>query len=258
MTYKLIKTEKQNSISIITLNQKSTLNAISTPLLEEIVDALDENAKDNEIACVILCGSDGFFSAGIDVKEREGQDFVSLLTDDSRFELWKKIANFEKPLIAGVSGYVVGGGLELALLCDIVIASDSAKFAMPEISIASLPESGAIKRLIFAIGRPKAMEMLMTGRNMNAIEAEKSGLVSRIVPVDYLMTDIIEVAKRISEQSTVAIKIMKKASKNAYDMNSTEAMEAERMLFKAAISTEDAKEGIKAFIEKRAPVYLGK
>ncbi len=258
MTYKLIKTEKQNNIGIITLHQEKTLNAISSPLLEEIVKELDVLSHNDDVHCVIITGNDDFFSAGIDVKERQGQDFVSLLTDDKRFELWKKIANFEKPLIGAVSGYVVGGGLELALFCDIVIATNTAKFAMPEITIASLPESGAIKRLIFAVGKSKAMEMLYTGRNMDAVEAERSGLISRIVPVDYLLKDAIDTAKRIAAQSPIAVKIMKKASKNAYDMNSSEAMDAERMLFKAAISTDDAKEGINAFIEKRPPVFKSK
>ncbi len=133
MAYKLIKTEKKDNIGTITLNQGKTLNAISSPLLEEIVTILDTYAKSSDVNCVVISGNDNFFSAGIDVKERQGQDFVSLLTDDRRFELWKKIANFEKPIIAAVSGYVVGGGLELASMCDIILASDTAKFAMPEI-----------------------------------------------------------------------------------------------------------------------------
>ncbi len=258
MKYKLIKSETQENIGILTLNQEKSLNAISTPLLEEIVQALENFSKQDEVICAVICGNDNFFSAGIDVKERDGQDFVSLLTDDKRFDLWKSIANFQKPIIAAVSGYVVGGGLELASMCDIIIASDTAKFAMPEITIASLPESGAIKRLIHSVGKSKAMEMLFTGRNMDAVEAEKSGLVSRVVPVDYLLKDVIDTAKRITAQSPVTLKIMKKAAKNAYDLNMAESMEAERMLFKAAISTDDAKEGIKAFIEKRPPVYKAK
>ena len=253
-----VNVENKKNYTIITLNHAKSLNAITTPMLEEIADNLDKLSKSDKISCVILTGSNTFFSAGVDVEERKKQDFLSLMTEDKRFELWKKIANFDKPLIAAVSGYAVGPGFELVSLCDIVIAGDTTKFAVPEVTLASLPESGLVRRLITVCGKAKAMEIMLTGRNIDALEAEKMGVISRIVPNDYVLKDAMEVAARISEQSAVIIKMFKKAAKNAVDMGASESMEAERLLFKAALGTEDAKEGINAFIEKRKAKFQNK
>jgi enoyl-CoA hydratase len=255
MEYNNILIENHGAVGIIKLNRPQTLNAICDELIKEIATQLEIYAKDNSINAVILTGSEKAFAAGIDIKELASKNFTNSHINELSYNPWNIINNFKKPLIASVAGFAIGAGLELALACDFIIAADNAKFSLPEVTIGTIPSFGGTQRLGRIIGKQKAMEMILTGRNMDANEAELSGLISRSVPLADLYNDTLNTANRIASMSTIATSIAKESVKKADETNLSSGIEFEKRLSQSISGTEDQKEAIQAFIEKRKPNF---
>ncbi len=247
----------ENGYAIIQLNRPEVMNAINIALMKELVEALDEMEKENDIRCVILTGSEKAFAAGADIKEMADASTVEMLQRDM-FSRWDRIRKFKKPIIAAVGGYALGGGCELALTCDIIIASESAKFGQPEISIGVIPGAGGTQRLTRAVGKYKAMEMVLTGTMITAEEAKQWGLVVKVVPNEILLEEAKNLAKTIASKPSVAVQLGKEAILKAFDTTIESGLEFERKNFYMLFSTEDQKEGMRAFVEKRKPKWKGK
>ena len=255
MAYKTIQTKAEGRVGVITLDRPKALNALCDELTAELADALTAFEADDDIGCVILTGSSKAFAAGADIKELQEREFVSLFMHDPFEKTWEAVARFKKPIIAAVSGYALGGGCEIAMMCDFIIAADNAKFGQPEINLGVMPGAGGTQRLPRAVGKAKAMDLCLTGRMMGAKEAERAGLVSRIVAVDDLMDEAMEAAETIASKSLPIAMMTKESISMAFEMGLNEGVRFERRVFQSQFATEDQTEGMAAFADKRAPHF---
>ena len=252
--FETILLDRQGRVGIITLHRPKALNALNSQLMGEVVAAVDELDKDAEIGAILITGSDRAFAAGADIKEMQPKSYMDVYLDDF-FSAWDKVAAARTPTIAAVAGYALGGGCELAMLCDILIAADTAKFGQPEIKLGVIPGIGGSQRLTRAVGKAKAMELCLTGRNMDAEEAERAGLVSRIVPAADLLDEALQTATTIADMSLPVAMMAKEAVNRSFETTLTEGIRFERRVFHSTFATEDQKEGMTAFVEKRPPVF---
>ncbi len=255
MPYECILTETDGAVGIITLNRPDALNAFNKQLMDELTDAILKFEADDAINCMVLTGSEKAFAAGADIKEMASKDYMEVYKENFITANWEEATRARKPIIAAVAGYALGGGCELALMCDFIIAGDNAKFGQPEISIGAMPGAGGTQRLARFIGKSKAMEMCLTGRMMDAEEAERCGLVSRIVPKGELRDEAIRVAKQIAGFSRPIVMLTKESVNRAYETTLSEGVRFERRVFHSVFGTEDQKEGMAAFVEKRKPTF---
>jgi len=255
MAYECILTETEGSVGIITLNRPDALNAFNKTLMDELTDAIKKFEADDGIGCLIITGSEKAFAAGADIVEMASKNYIDVFKEEFITANWEEASRARKPVIAAVSGYALGGGCELALMCDFIIAADNAKFGQPEISIGAMPGAGGTQRLARFIGKSKAMEMCLTGRMMDAEEAERCGLVSRIVPKGELREEAIRVAKQIAGFSRPIAMLTKDAVNRAYETTLSEGVRFERRVFHSVFAFEDQKEGMAAFTEKRKPNF---
>ncbi len=255
MAYETVILERRGAVGIITLNRPQALNALSAALIRDLGAALDELEADAAIGAVVITGSDKAFAAGADIKEMASRSYIDVYLNDFITNGWERVSTCRKPIVAAVAGYALGGGCEIAMMCDTIIAADTAKFGQPEITIGTIPGSGGTQRLTRAVGKAKAMEMCLTGRMMDAAEAERSGLVSRVVPPAELIDEAIKVAAKIASMSRPAVLMAKEAINRAYETTLAEGVRFERRLFHSTFATEDQKEGMAAFVEKRKPSY---
>ena len=250
MSYETLVIEIQERVALITLNRPQALNALNTQLIDELNQALDVLERDSTIGCIVLTGSSKAFAAGADIKEMADLTFPDIYLDDF-FSAVDRVASRRKPMIAAVAGYALGGGCELALLCDFIYAAANAKFGLPEIKLGVLPGMGGTQRLTRALGKAKAMEMCLTGRMMEAPEAERAGLVARIFPVDSLVSETLKVAHEIANKSLTATLMAKESINRVFETSLSEGVRFERRIFHAVFATADQKEGMNAFVEKR-------
>ncbi|MEM1285704.1 MAG: enoyl-CoA hydratase [Cohaesibacteraceae bacterium] len=254
MAYETILVDKRDHVLLITLNRPSALNALNAQMMGEIAAALAEADADPRIGASVIAGMERAFAAGADIKEMAELSFPESFVDDYAAS-YEAIAKARKPIVAAVSGYALGGGCELAMMCDIVIAAETAKFGQPEITLGIIPGIGGTQRLVHAVGKAKAMDLVLTGRMMEASEAESCGLVSRIVPVDELLDTALEAAEKIGELSYAAVMMAKEAVNRAFEMPLAEGLRYERRLFQSLFGTEDQKEGMQAFVDKRSAQF---
>ncbi|HXZ21717.1 MAG TPA: enoyl-CoA hydratase [Pseudolabrys sp.] len=257
MTYQNIIVETQGRVGIIRLNRPQALNALNKALIAELTRAIAAFDADDKIGCLLLSGNEKAFAAGADIKEMADKPFIEAYLGDF-VSNWDAVARARKPVVAAVAGFALGGGCELAMQSDIVIAADTAKFGQPEIKIGVIPGIGGTQRLVRAVGKAKAMEMILTGRTMDAAEAERSGLVTRVVPAAKLMAEAMKVADVIANMSLPSILAAKEAINAAFESSLTEGVRFERRIFHSLFATEDQKEGMKAFVEKRSPKWKNK
>ena len=255
MSYQNILTETRGAVGLVTLNRPKALNALNSALMAELREALDGYEADEAIGAIVVTGSEKAFAAGADIKEMKDRGFVDVYLSDFITRDWERLAQCRKPTIAAVAGYALGGGCEVAMMCDIIIAADTARFGQPEIALGTLPGAGGTQRLTRAIGKAKAMEMVLTGRMMDAAEAERSGLVARVVPAAELIGEAMKLAEKIAGLSRPAVMLAKEAVNRAFEMGLAEGLRVERRLFHASFATADQKEGMAAFAEKRPPVF---
>ncbi len=254
MTYENILVETHGKVGLIRLNRPHALNALSSPLIEDLNKALEAFETDPGIGAIVLTGSDKAFAAGADIKEMRDKSFADVFLGDF-ISRWENVAKTRKPVIAAVAGFALGGGCELAMMCDFILAADTAKFGQPEIKLGVIPGAGGTQRLTRFVGKSKAMEMCLTGRMMDAAEAERSGLVSRIVPAASLVEEAIKTADTIASMSASAVYAAKESVNRAYETTLWEGIRFERRIFHSLFATEDQKEGMKAFIEKRPAAF---
>ena len=254
MAYENVIVEKRGRVGLVTLNRPKALNALSDALIADLNQALDALDSDDEVGCIVLTGSEKAFAAGADIKEMSEKDFMAAFRGNF-IESWQRVTLARKPVIAAVSGYALGGGCEMAMMCDFIIAAENARFGQPEITIGTIPGSGGTQRLTRFVGKSKAMEMCLTGRMMDAQEAERSGLVSRVVPTAELLDEAMKVADRIASMSLPMVMMAKEAVNRAYETTLAEGILFERRLFHSTFGTEDRKEGMAAFVEKRQPDF---
>jgi len=256
--YEMILTEKKdNKVALITLNRPKALNALCAQLLEELTDALKTFDKDESVGAIVLTGSKKAFAAGADIKEMADKTFIDAYRQ-GMFNTTDSIPKITKPIIAAVSGYALGGGCELAMMCDIILASESAQFGQPEITLGTIPGIGGTQRLTRAIGKSKAMELVLTGSRIDAKQAEQAGLVSRVVPDDKLVDVAVETAAKIASFSKPIVALAKEAVNKAEELSLTEGLQYERRLFYSTFATADQKEGMKAFVNKAKPTWSDK
>lgn len=258
MGYENILTEKKDSVGIITLNRPKALNALCAALIDELGRALDDMEADDAIGAIVVTGSEKAFAAGADIKEMAGKDYMDVYLQDFITNGWERITTCRKPVIAAVAGYALGGGCEVAMMCDFIIAGENAKFGQPEITIGTIPGAGGTQRLTRFVGKSKAMEMCLTGRLMDAAEAERAGLVSRIVPNEELLSDAIKTAEQIASLSRPIVMMAKESVNRSYETTLSEGIRFERRLFHSTFATTDQKEGMAAFAEKRTPKWENK
>ncbi|OAN32826.1 enoyl-CoA hydratase [Mycolicibacterium iranicum] len=254
MTYETILVDRDGRVATITLNRPKALNALNSQVMTEVTTAAAELDADPGVGAIIVTGSEKAFAAGADIKEMASLSFADVYSSDF-FAGWGKFAATRTPTIAAVAGYALGGGCELAMMCDILIAADSAKFGQPEIKLGVLPGMGGSQRLTRAIGKAKAMDLILTGRNMGAEEAERAGLVSRVVPAESLLEEAKSVADTIAGMSLSASRMAKEAVNRAFETTLSEGLLYERRLFHSAFATDDQTEGMNAFTEKRSPNF---
>ncbi len=255
MTYENILVETHGAVGLIRLNRPKALNALCDALMKELSQALDLFEKDDAIGAMVLTGSERAFAAGADIKEMAGLDYMDVYLGGFISENWQRAATCRKPIVAAVAGFALGGGCELAMMCDFILAADTAKFGQPEITIGTIPGAGGTQRLTRFIGKSKAMEMCLTGRMMDADEAERAGLVSRIVPAAELIDEAIKAATKIASLSRPTVLMAKEAVNRAYETTLAEGVLFERRVFHATFALDDRKEGMNAFAEKRPPVF---
>ncbi|MGH6973630.1 MAG: enoyl-CoA hydratase [Stellaceae bacterium] len=254
MSYENILVETRGAVGLITLNRPQALNALCDALIRELGQALDAFEADDAVGAVVLTGSDKAFAAGADIKEMQSRSFVDVYLGDF-VKSWERVTLCRKPVIAAVAGYALGGGCELAMMCDTIVCADSAKFGQPEITLGITPGVGGTQRLTRFIGKAKAMDMILTGRMMDAAEAERSGLVSRVVPAAKLVDEAVKMAAQIAALSRPAVLMAKEMINRAYETTLAEGVRFERRLFHALFATADQKEGMLAFMEKRKPNF---
>ena len=255
MAYETVLVEKRDGVAIITLNRPKALNALSAQLMAELGEALMEFEADSDVGCIVVTGSEKAFAAGADIKEMQSKSYMDVYAEDFITSSWETITRVRKPVIAAVAGYALGGGCELAMMCDFIIAADNAKFGQPEINLGVIPGAGGTQRLTRFVGKSKAMDMILTGRNMDADEAERSGLVSRVVPAADLMDETVKVATRIAALSLPSVMMAKESVNRSYETTLAEGVRFERRLFQSTFASEDQKEGMAAFVEKRQPNF---
>jgi len=255
MSYETIIVETKENVGVITLNRPQALNALCAALIRELGDALDVFEADDDIRCIVITGSAKAFAAGADIKEMQDFGFSEVYLRDFITDGWERITMCRKPVIAAVSGFALGGGCEIAMMCDIIIAADTAKFGQPEINLGVMPGAGGTQRLTRAVGKAKAMDLCLTGRMMGAEEAERAGLVARVVPADELIDEAMKAAAVIAGQSLAAAMMNKEAVNRAFETTLAEGIRYERRLFHAAFALDDQKEGMAAFAEKRKAVW---
>jgi enoyl-CoA hydratase len=259
MSYQTILTSTQGpearQVGIVTLNRPKQLNALNDQLMDELASALKAFDADESIGCIILTGSEKAFAAGADIGAMAQYGFADVYNKDFITRNWEQIQGIRKPVIAAVSGFALGGGCELAMMCDFIIAADSARFGQPEIRLGIIPGAGGTQRLPRAVGKAKAMDMALTGRMMDAVEAERAGLVSRIVAADKLMDEALAAALSICSYGQIAVMAAKEAVNRAFESSLSDGVMFERRLFHATFATEDQKEGMDAFVNKRKPVF---
>jgi enoyl-CoA hydratase len=254
LSYENILVETRGAVGLITLNRPKALNALCDALVRELGQALDAFESENAVGAIVLTGSDKAFAAGADIKEMQGRSFIDVYLADF-VKTWERITLCRKPVIAAVAGYALGGGCELAMMCDTIVCADNAKFGQPEINLGITPGAGGTQRLTRFVGKAKAMDMILTGRLMDAAEAERSGLVSRVVPAAQLVAETVKMATQIAALSRPAVMIAKEMVNRAYETTLAEGVRFERRLFHALFATEDQKEGMSAFVEKRKPNF---
>jgi enoyl-CoA hydratase len=255
MSYETINVETRGRVGVVTLDRPQALNALSGELCRELAEALDELEGNPEIGCILLAGSEKAFAAGADIKEMKDRDFPGVYEDFPLTDYTERVARTRLPMVAAVSGYALGGGCELVMMCDVVIAADTAKFGQPEITLGTIPGLGGTQRLTRTVGKAKAMDMVLTGRRMNAEEAERTGLVSRVVAADNLMEEAMAAAETIAGMSRPIAKMAKECVNVALETPLEEGLRFERRVFNATFATDDRKEGMNAFTEKRKPTW---
>ncbi len=255
MAYKYFEIENDNHVKIIQINRSDALNALNADLMLELSTIINESQKDKNVRVLVLTGTDKVFAAGADIKDMHAKSFVEMVDGDFFRPATEAIDSLQKPIIAAVSGYALGGGCELAMMCDFIICSETAQFGQPEINLGVMAGIGGTQRLTRYVGKSKSMEMHLTGRFMNADEAEKSGLVSRVVPVSELRKEVLEVAGKIAEKSSLSVKYIKESVNRSYETVLGEGLRFERKSFHSLFATDDKKEGMAAFIEKRKPHF---
>ena len=251
MTYEFIIAEKRGAVGFIRLNRPKAYNALNIGLVTELKGALDAFEADPAIGCIVITGNEKAFAAGADIKEMKDKTFVECYNEDFITSTWERIPTCRKPVIAAVAGLALGGGCEFAMMCDFIIAADNAKFGQPEINLATMPGAGGTQRLTRAVGKAKAMELCLTGRMMDAQEAERAGLVSRIVPAADLEAEVMKTAETIAKKSLPAVMMVKEAVNRSYETTLTEGLRFERRVFHSMFALEDQKEGMAAFAQKR-------
>jgi enoyl-CoA hydratase len=255
MAYEHIIVETRGPVGLITLNRPQALNALCTPLIRELGTALDGFEGDDLIGAVVITGSEKAFAAGADIKEMQPQNFVDVYLGDFITRGWERVTGCRKPIIAAVAGFALGGGCEMAMMCDFILAADNARFGQPEIKLGTIPGAGGTQRLPRFVGKSKAMEMVLTGRMMDAAEAERAGLVSRVVPLAELLPEAIKVAQTIAKLSRPSVFMAKEAINRAFETTLAEGIRYERRLFHSTFALADQKEGMQAFIDKRPPNF---
>jgi len=253
--YQYIKTDTagtEGRVGLVTLNRPKALNALCAGLMDELIRALNDMDEDPKIGVIVVTGSEKAFAAGADIKEMQNRDFQSNYKENF-LEWWSNITLVRKPIIAAVNGYALGGGCEVAMMCDIIYAGDKAKFGQPEITIGTIPGAGGTQRLTRAIGKSRAMEMNLTGVPITAQEASEYGLVSRVYPAESLVEEAVKTADKIASHSKIIVQICKESTNSAYDLSLKEGMRFEKRMFQSTFATNDRKEGMTAFVEKRKP-----
>ena len=258
MAFETIIYENKGPVALITLNRPKALNAFNAQIARELGQALHAADADPAVGCIVITGGEKAFAAGADIKEMRGKNFQDVYLEDFITKEWEEVTKIRKPVIAAVAGYALGGGCEVAMMCDFIIAADTAKFGQPEVNLGILPGAGGTQRLTRFAGKSKAMEMCLTGRFMDAAEAERSGLVSRVVPAKDLLRDARDTAAKIAEKSPLTVRAIKEAVNRSYETTLREGLLFERRLFNALFATEDQAEGMAAFAEKRSPQFRGK
>lgn len=258
MAYETLIVEVEDYVALIRMNRPEALNALNQKLMSELADAMVAADRNDKVRCIVLTGSEKAFAAGADVREMADKGFADAFVDDMFEADVERILRVRKPVIAAVSGYALGGGCELAMMCDFIIAADTAKFGQPEINLGIIAGLGGTQRLTRFIGKSKSMDMHLTGRNMDAVEAERCGLVSRVVPAKSLIEEALKAATKISEKSALTAMAVKEAVNRAQETSLREGTLFERRLFHALFATEDQKEGMAAFLEKRQPQFRDK
>lgn len=255
--YEHLLVEREEGIAVVRLNRPKVLNALSTPLMTELVEALEALDADDAVRCIVLTGNERAFAAGADIGEMADASAVEMLKRN-QFARWERIRKVRTPLVAAVSGYALGGGCELAMMCDMIVASESARFGQPEILIGIIPGAGGTQRLTRAVGKALAMEIILTGRQITAREAHAAGLVNRVVPNELYLESATQLAREVAARPPLAVMMGKDAVLKAYDMTLEAGLDAERKNFFLLFSTEDMREGMAAFLEKRPPQWKGK
>ncbi|MEE9267112.1 MAG: enoyl-CoA hydratase [Gammaproteobacteria bacterium] len=252
MKYENILTSVQDAVALVTLNRPKVLNALNHDMMAELADAVGGFETDDAIGAIVLTGNDKAFAAGADISEMVEKTFIDMYMSDHFAPHWERVSKCRKPMIAAVSGHALGGGCELAMMCDVIVCADNARFGQPEIKLGVLPGIGGTQRLIRAVGKAKAMDMCLSGRTMDAEEAERAGLVSRVYPVDVLLVEAMKLAAEIASMSRPALYMVKEAINRAYETTLAEGLQFERRLFHSAFAMHDRGEGMRAFLEKRA------
>jgi enoyl-CoA hydratase len=255
--YESILVRREERVGIVQLNRPKVLNALNREIMAEVMIALEAFDQGEEVGCIVITGNERAFAAGADIKEMAGATPAKML-DNPFIDYWDRLRRISKPIIAAVSGFALGGGCELAMACDMIVASESAKFGQPEINLGVIPGAGGTQRLTRAIGKALAMEMVLNGRFLTAEEARHHGLVNRVVPVELYLEEAIRLAGEIAARAPVAIRLAKEAVNATYEMNLQSGLAHERRLFYMLFATEDQKEGMDAFINKRPPAWKGK
>lgn len=254
MAYQTIIVETKGRVGIVRLNRPNALNALNAQLIEELSAALDGLEADDDIGCIVITGSEKAFAAGADIKEMQAKTYMSAFKEDF-IARWYRVANVRKPIVAAVAGFALGGGCELAMMCDIIIAADTAKFGQPEIKLGVMPGAGGTQRLIRQVGKAKAMELCLTGRMMDAAEAERANLVARVVPAASLIDEAMKTAETIASMSLPIAMMTKETINRAYETSLNEGMRFERRVFHSQFAVADQTEGMAAFVEKRKPNF---
>jgi enoyl-CoA hydratase len=257
MAYTCIIIEKRDHVGLITLDRPRALNALNSALMRELGEALAHFDADDEVGAIVLTGNEKAFAAGADIAELQGKSFVDVFREDFFGDPTAAVTRIRKPVIAAVAGYALGGGCELAMMCDFILAADTAKFGQPEINLGVMPGIGGTQRLTRFVGKSKSMEMNLTGRFMDAEEAERAGLVSRVVAADDLLEEAIATAAKIAEKAPLAVMAIKESVNRAYETTLAEGVRFERRVFHSLFATEDRAEGMEAFLDKRTPKFRG-